>query len=43
MSSSSESEIGVNDITKEIHEKQLLVRFDNLKRQDKPQLRALIL
>jgi hypothetical protein len=43
MSSSSESEIGVNDITKKIHEKQLVVKFDYLKRQDKLQLKALIL
>ncbi len=43
MSSSNESEIGMNDITQEIHEQQLVVKFDGLRMQDKLQIRALIL
>jgi len=41
MSSSNENEIGINDVTQEIHEHQLVVRFDYPRRQDRPQLGAL--
>jgi hypothetical protein len=43
MSSSNENEIGVNDMTHETHEQQLVVRFDYPRRQIKPQIGALIL
>jgi hypothetical protein len=43
MSSSNENEIRINDVTQEIHEQQLVVRFDYLKRQDELQLGTLIL
>jgi hypothetical protein len=43
MSSSSEHEIDLNNITHETHEQQLVVRFDYLRRQDEPQVGALIL
>jgi hypothetical protein len=43
MSSSSENEIELNDIMQEIHEHQLVVKFDYPKRQDEPQVGALIL
>jgi hypothetical protein len=43
MSSSNEHEIELNDVTQEIHEQQLVVRFDYLRRQDEPQVGALIL
>jgi hypothetical protein len=42
MSSSSEDEIQLNDITREIHEQQLVVRFDYPRRHE-PQVGALIL
>jgi hypothetical protein len=43
MSSSSGNEIGMNDITQEICEQQLVVRFDYPRRKNEPQVRALIL
>jgi len=43
MSSSNADEIGINDVTQEIHEQQLVVKFDYLGRQDGPQIGALIL
>jgi hypothetical protein len=43
MSSSSENEIELNDVTQEIHEQQLVVRFDYLRRRNEPQVGALIL
>jgi hypothetical protein len=43
MSSSSGDEIGINDVTQEIHKQQLVVRFDYPRRQVGPQIGALIL
>jgi len=43
MSSSSEHEIDLNNVTHETHELQLVLRFDYLRRQDEPQVGALIL
>ncbi len=43
MTSSRENEIGLNDITQEVHEQHLVVRFDYPRRQDELQVGALIL
>jgi hypothetical protein len=43
MLSFSEHEIKLSDVTQEIHEQQLVVRFDYLRRQDEPQVGILIL
>jgi hypothetical protein len=43
MSSSNENEIELNDLTQEIHEQQLIVRFDYPRRRNEPQIGALIL
>jgi hypothetical protein len=43
MSSSNVDEIGKDDVTQEIHEQQLVVRFDYPRRQDGPQIGPLIL
>ncbi len=43
MSSSNADEIGVDDVTQEIHEQQLVMTFDYSRRQDEPQIGALIL
>jgi hypothetical protein len=36
MSSSSENEIELNDVTQEIHEQELVIRFDYPRRQNEP-------
>jgi hypothetical protein len=43
MSSSSEYEIGMDSSTQELHEQQLVNRFDYPRRQFRPQIGALVL
>jgi hypothetical protein len=43
MSSSSVDEIRIDDVTQEIREQQLVVRFDYPRRHNGPQIRTLIL
>jgi len=43
MSSSNEYEIGMNDLTQELHEQELVNRFDYPKRKIGPQIGTLIL
>jgi hypothetical protein len=43
MSSSSKDEIGIDDVTWEIHEQQLVVKFDYPRGQVGPQIGALML
>jgi len=43
MSSSSVDEVGVEELTQEIHEQRIVLRFDYLKGQDGPQRGAVVL
>jgi hypothetical protein len=43
MSSSSADEVGTNEVTQEIREQRILTRFDYPRRQDGPQIGAVIL
>jgi hypothetical protein len=43
MSSFNVDEIGIDEVTQEVHEQQLVIRFDHQRRQDGPQIGVVIL
>jgi hypothetical protein len=43
MSSSSANEVGIDEVTQEIHEQQIVIRFDYPRGQDGPHIGTIIL